>query len=57
MQTFGHAAEPDAARSQVVYDGEDVLRVATEPIQLPDGQHVAFAEVIEAGVKLGAAGR
>ena len=36
---------------------ENVLRVAPEPIELPDGEHVAFAEMVEAGIKLGSAGR
>ena len=47
---FGEAAESDPASNELVDDGEDVLGVASEAVQLPDGQHVAFAEVVEAGV-------
>ena len=35
----------------------NVLGVASEAVQFPDGEHVAFAEVIEVGVKLRSASR
>jgi hypothetical protein len=56
VQAFVQAAEPDAARSQLVDDSEDMLCVPSEPIELPDGQDVAFAKVVEAGVKSGSVG-
>ena len=56
MQTLGEAAEADPARRQLVDDGEDVLGVAPEAVELPDREHVTFAEVVEAGVELGAGG-
>ena len=52
MQTFGEAAESDPARGQVIDDGEDVLGVAPESVQLPDGKDVALAEVVEAGIEM-----
>ena len=53
METFGQAAEPDPTRSQVVDDGENVLRVASEAVQFPDGEDVTFAEMVEAGIEMG----
>jgi hypothetical protein len=53
MQTLGEAAESDPARGQVVDDGENVLGVASEAVQFPDGEHIAFAEVVEAFVEMG----
>ena len=52
VQTLGEAPEPDPAGSQLVDDSENVLGVASEAVELPDGEHVAFAEMVEAGVKL-----
>ena len=43
MQALGQAAESNAARGQVVDDGEHVLRVVTESVELPDGEDVAKA--------------
>ena len=57
VQTLGETAEPDPARSQLVDDGENVLGVASEAIELPDREHVAFAEVVEAGIELWTASR
>jgi hypothetical protein len=34
-----------------------VLGVAPEAIELPDGEYVACAEVVEAGIQLGSARR
>ena len=57
VQPFGEAAESDPSGRQLVNDGKYVLRVASEAIQLPDGEHVAFAEMVEAGIEMGSAGR
>ncbi len=57
VQTFGEAAESDPPGSQLVDNRENVLGVASEAVELPDGEHVAFAEVIEVGVKLRSASR
>jgi hypothetical protein len=57
VHTFGEATESDSARGQLVDDGKNMLRVASEPIQLPHGENVAFAEVVQAGLKLRSAGR
>ena len=50
VQTFGEAAESDPSGRQLVDHRENVLRVASEPVEFPDGEHVAFAEMIEAGI-------
>ena len=55
VQTLGDAAEPDPTGGQLVDHGEHVLGVATEPVELPDGEHIAFAEMVEAGIELGSA--
>jgi hypothetical protein len=57
VQTFGEAAESDPPRSQVVHHRENMSCVSPEPIQLPDGEHIAFAEMVEARIKLGSARR
>ena len=38
---------------QLVHHRENVLGVASESIELPDGEHVAFAEMVEAGIEMG----
>jgi len=48
---------PIPPRSQLVDDGEHMLGVAPEAVELPHGEDVALAEVIEASVKLWLAGR
>ena len=57
MKTFGEAAESDPSGRQVVDHGEDVLCVASEAVQFPDGEHVAFAQMIQAGIEMGSASR
>jgi hypothetical protein len=57
VQTFGEAPESDPSGSQLVHDSENVLCVASEAVELPDGEHIAFAKMVEAGVKLGSARR
>jgi len=57
VQTFGEAPESDPSGSQLVHDSENVLCVASQAIEFPDGEHVAFAEVLEAGIELGSASR
>ena len=42
------ASEPDPARRQVVDDGENVLGVAPEAVELPDSEHVTYARVVQA---------
>ena len=56
VQTFGEAAESDPSGRQLVHHGENVLGVASEAVELPDGEHVAFAEMVEAGIEMGSAG-
>ena len=41
----------------MVHHREDVLGVAAEAIELPDGEHIAFAEMVEASFQLRAASR
>jgi len=41
---------PIPPRSQLVDDGEHMLGVAPEAVELPDGVDVIFAEVIKASV-------
>ena len=52
VQALGDAAESDPARCQAVDDGEHVLGVAPESVELPDREHVAFAEMVEAGIEM-----
>jgi hypothetical protein len=40
---------------QLVHHRENVLGVASEPIEFPDGEHVALAEMVEAGIEMGSA--
>ena len=49
---FGEAAESDLAGRQLVDHGKDMLGVAPKPVELPDGEHVAFAEMVQAGIEL-----
>jgi len=42
-------AQSDAARVQVVGNGEDLLRGPAEAVQLSDGERVTLAEVIQRG--------
>ena len=56
VQTFGEAAESDPSGRQLVHHRENVLGVASEAVELPDGEHVAFAEMVEAGIEMGSAG-
>jgi hypothetical protein len=53
VQTFGDAAESDPSGSELVDHGENVLGVVSEAVELPDGEHVAFAEMVEAGIEMG----
>ena len=48
--------ECDTACTQVV-DHVDVCESMGDPVELPDDENIAFPEVLEAGVKLGAADR
>ena len=57
VQTFGEAAESDPSGRQLVHHGENVLGVASEAVEFPDGEHVAFAEMVEAGIEMGSASR
>jgi hypothetical protein len=41
---------------QLVHHRENVLCVASEAVQFPDGEHVALAEMVEAGIEMGSAG-
>jgi hypothetical protein len=50
VQTFCQAAESDPSGSQLVHHSENVLRVASKPVELPDGEQVTFAEMVEAGI-------
>ena len=55
VQTFGEAAESDPSGRQLVHHRENVLGVASEAVEFPDGEHVAFAEMVEAGIEMGSA--
>ena len=55
VQPFGEAAESDPSGPQLVDHGENVLGVTSEAVELPDGEHVAFAEMVEAGIEMGSA--
>ena len=55
VQTFGEAAESDPSGRQLVDHRENVLGVASEAVEFPDGEHVAFAEMVEAGIEMGSA--
>ena len=57
VQTFGEAAESDPSGRQLVHHGEHVLGVASEAVEFPDGEHVTFAEMVEARFEMGPAGR
>jgi hypothetical protein len=57
VQTFGEAAESDPSGRQLLDHGENVLCVASEAVEFPDGEHVTLTEMVEAGIKLGSAGR
>jgi hypothetical protein len=57
VESFGEATETDAAGGEVVQDGQGALSVAPEAVELPDRGDVTIAEMIEAGIKLWAAGR
>ena len=57
VQTFGEAAESDPPGRQLVHHRENVLGVASKAIKFPDGEHIALAEVVQAGIKLGSARR
>jgi hypothetical protein len=46
VQPLSEAAESDSATRQVVDDRKDVLGVASEAIELPGGEHIAFAEMM-----------
>jgi stage V sporulation protein SpoVS len=50
VEALGQAAKADAARGQLLDDGEDMLGIATEPVELPHREDIAFAKVAEAGV-------
>ena len=52
VQTFCQATESDPARGELLDDGEHVLGVASEAIQFPDGEHVAFAEMIQTSIEM-----
>jgi hypothetical protein len=52
VQPFGEAAESDPSGPQLVDHGENVLGVTSEAVELPDGEHVAFAEMVEAGIEM-----
>jgi hypothetical protein len=56
MQTFGQAAEPNPPRGQLLDDSQDVLGVASETVQFPDGENVVFAEMVEAGIEMRSGG-
>ena len=56
VQTLGEAAESDPSRCQLIHHRENVFGVASEAVELPDGEHVAFAEMVEAGIEMGSAG-
>jgi hypothetical protein len=53
MQALGEAAESDPSGRQLVHHREDVLGVASEAIEFPDGEHVTLTEMIEAGIEMG----
>jgi hypothetical protein len=38
VQALGEAAESDPSRRQLVDDGENVLGIASESVQFPDGE-------------------
>lgn len=42
VHALGDAAEADATGGELFDHGEDVLGVAPEPVELPDGEDVAF---------------
>src|SRR6185312_831656 len=46
VKALGEAAESDSARGQLVHYGKNALGVASEAVKLPDGEHVAFAEMM-----------
>ena len=50
VQAFGQASEPDVASTKAIDDGEHVAGIATQSVKLPNGQHVAGAKEVEAGV-------
>lgn len=52
VQALGEAAEPDPARGELLDNGQDVLGVATQAVELPDGEHVTFAQMVQAGVEM-----
>ena len=52
VQTLGEAAESDPAGRELVHHRQYVLGVASEAVEFPDGEHVTFAEVVEAGIEM-----
>ena len=56
VQALGEAAESDPSGRELVDHRENVLGVAPEAVELPDGEDVIFAEVVEAGIEMGSAG-
>ena len=52
-QLAGQDADADAALVQVVGDGQYVLDGAAEPVEFPDDEGVAGAQVVERGAQAG----
>jgi hypothetical protein len=57
VQPLGEAPEADAASGQLLDDGEDLLCVASEAVELPHREDVALSEVVQSGIELRAARR
>jgi hypothetical protein len=54
VDALGEALETDAGASQVVYGGDQVAKVAPEPVEAPYDEGVTGAEVVQGRIELGA---